>query len=169
MFEFKALQNNILKTAIIATLAITSSSSFAQEKTMTSSVETTIINPAGLYDPSENGFSHIVVSKGGTGIVHFAGQGGENKEGELSPEFAKQVEQAYKNLRIALKAANVKPNQVAKLTTYVVNYDQSMLDVMTKHIVKTFGKALPAQSLVPVPRLALDGMLFEVDAVAIID
>ncbi len=44
-----------------------------------------------------------------------------------------------------------------------------MLDVMTKHIVKTFGKALPAQSLVPVPRLALDGMLFEVDAVAVID
>lgn len=169
MFDFKARQNNILKTAIIATLAITSSSSFAQEKTMTSSVETTIINPDGLYNPAPNGFSHVVISKGGSSIVHFAGQGGENKEGELSPEFAKQVEQAYKNLRIALKAANVKPNKVAKLTTYVVNYDQSMLDVMTKHIVETFGKALPAQSLVPVPRLALDGMLFEVDAVAVID
>ena len=68
-----------------------------------------------------------------------------------------------------MEAANVNPNQVVKLTTYVVNYDQSMLDVMTEHVVKTFGKALPAQSLVPVPRLALDGMLFEVDAVAVID
>ncbi len=169
MFEFKALQNKIVKTAIIATLAITSSSSFAEEKTMTSSVETTIINPDGLYNPAPNGFSHVVISKGGNSIVHFAGQGGENKEGKLSPEFEKQVEQAYKNLRIAIEAANVKPNQVAKLTTYVVNYDQSMLDVMTKHVVKMFGEALPAQSLVPVPRLALDGMLFEVDAVAVID
>ncbi|WP_206018236.1 hypothetical protein [Pseudoalteromonas sp. Z9A5] len=103
MFDFKARQNNILKTAIIATLAITSSSSFAQEKTMTSSVETTIINPDGLYNPAPNGFSHVVISKGGSSIVHFAGQGGENKEGELSPEFAKQVEQAYKNLRMHLK------------------------------------------------------------------
>lgn len=136
---------------------------------MTSTVETTIVNPAGLYNPEPNGFSHIVISKGGSGIAHIAGQGGEDEEGKLSPEFAKQVEQAYKNLRTALDAINVNLNQVAKLTTYVVNYDQSMLDVMTLHVRRTFGKALPAQSLVPVPRLALDGMLFEVDAVAIID
>lgn len=136
---------------------------------MKSPVETTIINPAGLYDPSDYGFSHIVVSKGGNRIVHFAGQGGENKQGQLSADFSKQVAQAYKNLRIAMEAADVKPNQIAKLTTYVVNYDQSMLDVMTAEIVKTFGKALPAQSLVPVPRLAIDGMLFEVDAVAVVD
>ncbi|MBY7728917.1 RidA family protein [Vibrio splendidus] len=169
MFKFKTLQNNMLKTGFIAVMAVTSLNSIAQESPMTATIETKIINPAGLYDPSENGFSHIVVSKGGNSIVHFAGQGGEDKEGKLSPEFAKQVEQAYDNLRIALKAANVNPNQVAKLTTYVVNYDQSMLDVMTSHVVKTFGKALPAQSLVPVPRLALDGMLFEVDAVAVTD
>lgn len=136
---------------------------------MTSTVETTILNPEGLYNPEPYGFSHVVISKGGNSIVHLAGQGGEDKEGKLSPEFAKQVEQAYKNLSIALEAANAKPNQVAKLTTYVVNYDQSMLDIMTLHVRKTFGKTLPAQSLVPVPRLAIDGMLFEVDAVAIID
>ena len=161
--------NNTLKAGFIALIAATSLNTIAQESPMTSTVETTIINPAGLYDPSANGFSHVVVSKGGNRIVHFAGQGGENREGQLSPDFAKQVEQAYANLRIAMEAANVNPNQVVKLTTYVVNYDQSMLDVMTEHVVKTFGKALPAQSLVPVPRLALDGMLFEVDAVAVID
>mgnify|MGYP000376653619 CR=1 FL=1 len=169
MFEFKALQNHLLKVAVIAVMATTSLNTLAQEKPMTSTVETTILNPDGLYNPEPYGFSHVVISKGGSSIVHLAGQGGEDKEGELSPEFAKQVEQAYVNLRIALDAANAKPNQVAKLTTYVVNYDQSMLDVMTLHVRKTFGKALPAQSLVPVPRLAIDGMLFEVDAVAIID
>jgi enamine deaminase RidA (YjgF/YER057c/UK114 family) len=40
---------------------------------------------------------------------------------------------------------------------------------MTEAVKRTFGDALPAQTLVPVPRLALDGMLFEVDAVAVLD
>lgn len=136
---------------------------------MTSTVETTIINPTDLYDPSSNGYSHIVVSKGGNGIVYFSGQGGEDKDGNLPSNFTQQVEQAFENLHIALKAANVNPKQVVKLTTYIVNYDQSMLNIMTSQLVKLFDKALPAQTLVPVQRLALDGMLFEVDAVAVID
>jgi enamine deaminase RidA (YjgF/YER057c/UK114 family) len=32
-----------------------------------------------------------------------------------------------------------------------------------------FGRALPAQILVPVPKLAVDGMLFEVEVVAVLD
>jgi len=40
---------------------------------------------------------------------------------------------------------------------------------MTSNVIKAFGKTLPVQSLVPVPRLAIDGMLFEVDAVAVTD
>lgn len=79
------------------------------------------------------------------------------------------MEQAYANLRTALRAVGAKPHQVTKITTYVVNYDQSMLDVMTRHIQETFGDSLPAQTLVPVHRLALDGMLFEVDAIAVLD
>lgn len=169
MFQLKARQKYLLKLGVITAMTVTSLNTIAQGNPMTSTVTTTIVNPAGLYDPEPNGFSHVVISKGGSSIVHIAGQGGEDKEGKLSAEFSDQVEQAYKNLLIALEAANAQPNQVAKLTTYVVNYDQSMLDVMTTHVRKTFGKALPAQSLVPVPRLALDGMLFEVDAVAIID
>ena len=136
---------------------------------MSSTVTTKIVNPDGLYDPEPNGYSHAVIAKGGNTIAYIAGQGGENEEGELSPDFAKQVEQAYKNLQIVLEAINAKPNQVTKINTYVVNYDESMLEVMTHYVRKTFGKALPAQTLVPVPRLALDGMLFEVDAIAIID
>ena len=136
---------------------------------MSSTVKTTIVNPDGLYDPKPNGYSHSVIAKGGNSIAYIAGQGGEDREGNLSPDFTKQVEQAYKNLLIVLDAINAKPNQVTKINTYVVNYDQSMLDVMTKYVRETFGEALPAQTLVPVPKLALDGMLFEVDAIAIID
>ena len=134
-----------------------------------SSVKLTIVNPAGLYDPAPNGYSHAIVAQGGARIAYIAGQGGEDQTGALSPQFADQVKQAYANLRTALDAVGAKPNHVAKITTYVVNYDPSMLDAMTQFVKEMFGGALPTQSLVPVPRLALDGMLFEVDAIAVLD
>ena len=136
---------------------------------MSSTVKTNIVNPDGLYDPEPNGYSHVVIAKGGNRIAYIAGQGGEIKKGHLSPDFAKQVEQAYQNLLTVLTAINAKPHQVTKINTYVVNYDQSMLNVMTQYLRQTFRETLPAQTLIPVPRLALDGMLFEVDAVAILD
>jgi enamine deaminase RidA (YjgF/YER057c/UK114 family) len=130
--------------------------------------KTTIVNPDGLYDPAPNGYSHAVIASGRR-IVMVAGQGGEDASGALSPDFADQVKQAYANLRRVLDAVGARPDQVAKLTTYVAGYDQSLLPAMTKEVTAMFGAALPAQTLVPVPRLALDGMLFEVDAVAVLD
>jgi enamine deaminase RidA (YjgF/YER057c/UK114 family) len=141
----------------------------ANATTEASKVKLTIVNPAGLYDPGPNGYSHAIVAEGGTRIAYIAGQGGGDQTGALSPKFADQVKQAYANLRVALEAVGAKPNQVTKITTYVVDYDQSMLDVMTQYVKEMFGDSLPTQSLVPVPRLALDGMLFEVDAIAVLD
>lgn len=133
------------------------------------SVSLKIVNPSQLYDPAPNGYSHAVVASQAKKIAYLAGQGGEDRNGVLSPEFSDQVRMAYANLKIALDAVGAMPNQVTKITTYVVGYDQSMLGVMTKYVKDTFGDTLPAQTLVPVPRLALDGMLFEVDAIAVMD
>ncbi len=160
---------HLLKTTLTAGVSLimsflASTSATAQD----TRVNTTIVNPAGLYDPALYGYSHAVVAEGGTRIAYIAGQGGENQTGALAPKFADQVKQAYANLRTALDAVGAKPNQVTKITTYVVDYDQSMLDVMTRHVQEMFGEALPAQTLVPVPRLAVDGMLFEVDAIAVL-
>ena len=121
-----------------------------------------IINPEKLYDPAPYGYSHVVIS-GDTAFI--AGQGGENSDGQLLKGFENQVKQAYLNLDIALKSLKASPQQVVKLNTYVVGYDQSKLITMTKYLNQTFKGWLPAQTLVPVPRLAIDGMLFEVDAV----
>ena len=134
-----------------------------------STVTLTITNPAGLFDPAPYGFSHAVVASGGSRLAYIAGQGGEDSSGNLSPDFAEQVRQAYANLGTALEAIGARPDQVTKLTTYVVDHDMAKLEPMTRHLKALFGDALPAQTLVPVPRLALDGMQFEVDAVAILD
>ena len=89
--------------------------------------------------------------------------------GTLSPDFAVQVKQAYTNLRTVLDGVGAKPDQVIKLTIFVVDHDMSKLGVLTQNVQEMFGAALPAQTLVPVPKLALDGMLFEVEAVAVLD
>ena len=164
------MQIQLFKTVLsIGVLLGMSTLALSNETSNTDDVQLTIVNPAQLYDPAPNGYSHAIVAKGGTRITYIAGQGGEDQTGALSPEFSDQVRQAYSNLRTVLAAVGAEPHQVTKITTYVVGYDRSMLGVMTQLVQETFGDALPAQTLVPVPRLALDGMLFEVDAVAILD
>lgn len=85
----------------------------------------------------------------------------------MSPDFAVQVKQAYANLRTALDALGARPDQVAKLTIFVVDHDMAQLGVLTENVKEIFGTALPAQTLVPVPKLAIDAMLFEVEAVVV--
>lgn len=125
----------------------------------------TIVNPAGLPDPSPHGYSTAVIAPGGARVAYISGQGGQDATGAYSQQFAVQVEQAYANLRTALDALGARPDQVAKLTVYVVDHDMSKLEVLTRNVHQMFGEALPAQTLVPVPKLAIDPMLFEVEAV----
>lgn len=125
----------------------------------------TIVNPKTLYDPTPNGYSTAVIAPAGARIVHISGQGGQDAAGGLSPDFSAQVKQAYANLAAALDGVGARPDQVAKLTVYVVDHDMGKLGVLTQAVTAMFGSALPAQTLVPVPKLAVDAMLFEVEAV----
>ncbi|MCB2406023.1 RidA family protein [Rhizobium ruizarguesonis] len=129
----------------------------------------TIVNPKNLYDPSPNGYSTAVIVPRQGRLAYISGQGGQDSTGALSPDFAVQVKQAYANLRTALDALGAKPDQVAKLTVFVVDHNMSKLEVLTGNVKDMFGEALPAQTLIPVPKLAIDPMLFEVEAVVILE
>lgn len=124
-------------------------------------------NPDGLFDPSPLGFSHVVVTGSGR-LAFIAGQGGERADGALPTTFDAQAAQAFANLNAAIAAVGATPRQVVKLTTYIVDHDEARLAEMSRHLRTMFGDWRPAQTLVPVPRLALDGMLFEVDAVVLL-
>ena len=128
-----------------------------------------IVNPKTLYDPTPNGYSTAVIVPAGARVAYISGQGGQDGTGALSPDFAVQVKQAYVNLRAALDALGARPDQVAKLTVFVVDHDMSKLEVLTRNVKETFGDALPAQTLIPVPKLAIDPMLVEVEAVVVLE
>ncbi|RWO76651.1 MULTISPECIES: RidA family protein [Mesorhizobium] len=160
----RAIKHLLIEGLIIMTMGVPTATT-ANEKDL----KLTIVNPQNLYDPSPNGYSTAVITPRGARVAYISGQGGQDSTGALSPDFAVQVEQAYTNLRTALDALGARPDQVAKLTVFVVDHDMSKLEVLTKNVKKMFGEALPAQTLIPVPKLAIDPMLFEVEAVVILE
>jgi enamine deaminase RidA (YjgF/YER057c/UK114 family) len=126
------------------------------------------INPEGLYDPRPNGYSHVVVAEAPARFVYIAGQGGEDAEGRLSDDFGAQVKQALSNLQTALAAAGAAHTDVAKVTALIVDHSEARLAVFSQALRAMWGdQPAPACTLIPVPRLALDGMLFEIEATAV--
>ncbi len=136
--------------------------------TMADETRLSIVNPPNLFDPTPNGYSTAVIVPAGARVAYISGQGGQDRTGGLSPDFAAQVTQAYANLGAALDGLGAKPDQVAKLTIFVVDHDMSKLGVLTEAVKAMFGDRLPAQTLVPVPKLAVEPMLFEVEAIVVL-
>ncbi|MFP5075998.1 RidA family protein [Rhizobium sp. YIM 134829] len=137
--------------------------------TTPSAAETvTRVNPPALGDPTPYGYSTATVLPPGARLAFISGQGGQDERGGLSPDFAAQVSQGYANLAKALNGLGAKPDQVAKLTVYVVDHQPAKLAVLTRAVTTLFGDHLPAQTLVPVTKLAVDPMLFEVEAVVVL-
>nr|WP_225785322.1 Rid family hydrolase [Xenophilus sp. Marseille-Q4582] len=125
------------------------------------------INPAGLYDPAPHGYSHVALAEGALRWVQVAGQGGEGPDGALPADFGAQVDQALANLQTALAAAGAQPAHVLKLTLLIVDHSEARLARVSAAVRRVWGTLPPpACTLIPVPRLALDGMRFEIDAMA---
>lgn len=134
-----------------------------------SSSAVTFINPPGLYDPRPNGYSHVAVASAPARWVYVAGQGGEDASGHLPEDFAAQVQQALHNLVTALSAADATLGDVVKLTVLIVDHSEERLGVWSRAVGAAWGdRPTPACTLIPVPRLALDGMWVEIDATAVV-
>jgi len=129
----------------------------------------TLLNPAGLYDPVPNGYSHVAVIAPGARLAMIAGQGGETEDGALQPDFGLQVRQAMSNLLVALRSAGAGVGDIAKLTVLIVDHSEERLHIFASELMRMLdGAPPPACTLIPVPRLALDGMLFEIEATAVL-
>lgn len=126
-------------------------------------------NPPGLYDPAPNAYSHLAAVSPNAEWLFIAGQGGEDAEGRLSPVFAAQAAQAIANVRTALQSRGADLEHIFKLTLLVVDHTEEKLRIWVEQADLAWaGHMKPVCTLIPVPRLALDGMLIEIEAVAAI-
>ena len=126
------------------------------------------INPNDL--PPQQTYTQVVVATGSK-LVFVSGQEPEDINGNLvgHGDLAAQARQVYANLGRALTAAGARPEQVAKITIYVVNYKRDECLPIIEEARKTlFGEHKPADVVLGVTSLS-PGYLIEVDAIAVVD
>jgi enamine deaminase RidA (YjgF/YER057c/UK114 family) len=126
-----------------------------------------IIRPDGLDEPET--YSHVVIATGRR-MVFVAGQMSDDPDGNLvhAGDLEAQARQVFANLGRALAAAGARPDQVAKITIYVVGHRREYLPVIERARVGLFADHKPADVLLGVESLAAPGYLIEVDAIAVV-
>lgn len=98
-------------------------------------------------------------------LVFASGQLGVRSDGQhmVGESFEVQARQALGNLLAVLAAAECGPEQVLRVTAYIVGVEN--WPAFNRVYAELMGDARPARTVVPVPGLH-HGYLLEVDAVA---
>ena len=126
----------------------------------------TAINPKHLSDSTVYGYSQANVVKANSVMVYAAGQVGVSPEGPN--DFQSQVDRSFDNLLAVLKASGASAEDVVKITLLIVDHNPEKLAYLGKKRRAVFGDQPPASTLIPVTRLYADGVLFEIDATAVL-
>lgn len=125
-------------------------------------------HPEGLLpNPA---YSHVVVASGSR-TIYVAGQVSLDEHGALvgAGDLAAQTTQVMRNIGLALAAVGASYSDIAKITTYVVNYKPEHRGIISKARAPFFSNgAPPASTLVGVAALALPEWLIEIEAVAVV-
>ena len=120
-------------------------------------------NPETVAPPFSN-YSHAVEATQNAHVLFISGQVGIAPDGTMAEGIEAQTEQALKNVREALRAANMDFEDVTRLNTYLVNRE----DIAKVRGVRDgiLGDARPASTLVLVAGLAAEDWLIEIEAIA---
>jgi len=121
--------------------------------------------------PAPQGFSHASIASSGGRVVHLSGQIGTDAAGAHPDGLAAQTEQAMRNLMNALVGIGGALDDLAKLTIYVVGWNQSMqrdLFVGLGAAAKVDPIGVVPITLVGCQSLFLDESLIEIEGVAVL-
>ncbi len=109
------------------------------------------LQPAGLYDATPNGYTHVVTVHGPAQWAFVSGQGGENQAGDLPESFAAQAQQALSNLKLALQAAGADMGQVVKLTLLIVDHSEARFNDWQAAVRLHWSDGAPAMAPPAIP------------------
>jgi enamine deaminase RidA (YjgF/YER057c/UK114 family) len=120
--------------------------------------------------PATRGYSHVVEVTGPGRTVYIAGQLGLDLRGKFAGhpgDFRAQAVQCFENLKAALASVGAGFEHVVKVTSYFVDMAHLAVyfEVRDKYV---NTKAPPASTAVQISRLAREGALFEIEAIAVL-
>jgi enamine deaminase RidA (YjgF/YER057c/UK114 family) len=127
------------------------------------------LNPPSL--PKPRGYTQIVETTAPCRTVYISGQVGLDATGKLAGapgDFRAQAVQAFENLKQALAAVGGGFEHLAKINVYLVDaaaHFPQFLEVRNRYVNQ---ESPPASTLVQVGRLALESLLVEIEAVAVL-
>lgn len=124
------------------------------------------INPPLLPEPA--GYTHVVSASGGTSI-YISGQVPLDAAGNLvgAGDLRAQAWQVFRNLKAALESAGTDFSSVVKLGFYFTDISQiAVVREVRDQFINTDNP--PASTAVQVIRLFREGILIEVDAIAVL-
>jgi 2-iminobutanoate/2-iminopropanoate deaminase len=120
-------------------------------------------DPDGVYKPIA-AYHHCVEVPAGARWLVTAGQVGMAPDGELVQDPEEQIAQTWKNVAALLAAADMGPEDLVKLTIYLLNADDLVSN--RKYRAEYLGDAKCASTAVMISGLADPAMVIEVDVMA---
>lgn len=126
------------------------------------------LNPPTMAAP--RGYTHVVDVAGPGRTIYIAGQLGYDKSGKIPEpgDFRAQATQVFDNLKAALDSVCARFEHVVKLNTFLTDIRGQIpvyREVRDRYVNTT---APPASTTVEISRLAREGALIEVEAIAVV-
>ena len=125
-------------------------------------------NPKTMH--ATRGYSHVVETMSPSRTIYLAGQLGRTADGKFAGapgDFRAQAVQAFENIKTALAAAGATFEHVVKVTSYFVDiaHISIYLEVRDQYVDTA---APPASTAIQIAKLAHEGALFEIEAIAVV-
>jgi enamine deaminase RidA (YjgF/YER057c/UK114 family) len=125
-------------------------------------------NPETMH--ATRGYSHVVETTSPSRTIYLAGQLGRTADGKFAGvpgDFRAQVVQAFENVKSALAAAGATFEHVVKVTSYFVDIAHMPIYLEVRNQYVDTGSP-PASTAIQIARLAHEGGLFEIEAIAVV-
>jgi enamine deaminase RidA (YjgF/YER057c/UK114 family) len=126
------------------------------------------LNPDTIYPPYHNNYTQVVITTG-TRQIHVAGMVSFDENSQLVGEgdMRAQTECVIGNVAKALQAAGASAADIARIQIFTLDVDRYLKEGHAE-VLKFYGDARPASTLVGVTRLADPRFLVEIHVTAVV-